>query len=70
VSVAAGQLLVSPSAEDLTIERYRITDSRDWVNTGALSFLNAGAAEVGFYRQYVARDRVAYLDVDITGRVL
>jgi hypothetical protein len=70
VGVADGQLLVSPSAEDLTIERYRITDSRDWVNTGALSFLNAGAAEVGFYRQYVARDRIAYLDIDITGRVL
>jgi hypothetical protein len=70
VGVAGGQLLVSPSAEDPTIQRYRITAGHDWESTGALSFSNEGVAEVGFYRQYVARDRVAYLDVDVTGRVL
>lgn len=68
--VASGQLLVSPSAEDLTIERYRITDHLDWEETGALSFVNEGAEAVGFYRQYLSRDHEAYVDVDVTGRVI
>lgn len=67
--VAAGQLLVNPSAEDPTIERYRITDDLTWEQTGALSFANEGAEEVGFYRQYSSRDH-ASVDVDITGRVI
>jgi hypothetical protein len=70
VGVADGQLLVNPSAEDLTIERFHITDDLDWEEAGALSFLGEGAEEVGFYRQYLSRDQDAYLDVDVTGRVI
>ncbi|MEY2934286.1 MAG: hypothetical protein RL033_5035 [Pseudomonadota bacterium] len=65
-----GQLLVSPSAEDLTIQRFQISDELSWAQTGALSFANQGVSEVGFYRQYLGREHAAYLDVDVTGRVL
>jgi hypothetical protein len=68
--VASGQLLVSPSAEDITIERYRITDSLDWQEAGKLGFAQEGVEEVGFYRQFLSRDRQAYVDVDVTGRVI
>lgn len=70
VGVAAGQLLVSPSAENPTIERYRITDQYDWIDSGTLSFTNEGAEEVGFYRQYMRRGHEADVDVDVTGRVV
>jgi hypothetical protein len=70
VGVADGQLLVSPSAEDPTIERYRVTDSFDWVGNGSLGFTNEGADAVGFFRQYVRRGHEADVDVDVTGRVL
>jgi len=69
--VARGQLLVNPSAEDPTIERYRITDQLDWVPAGTpLSFLNEGVDEVGFYKQYQRRDREAFVEVDVIGRVV
>jgi hypothetical protein len=71
VAVANGQLLVNPSAEDPTIERYRITDALDWVSAGtALSFLNEGPDQVGFYKQYRRGDREALVDVDVVGRVV
>jgi hypothetical protein len=70
IGVADGQLLVSPSAEDPTIERYQITSTFDWIGTGTLSFGNLGAEEVGFYRQYMAGDHSANVDVDVTGRLL
>jgi hypothetical protein len=70
IGVAGGQLLVSPSAEDPTIERYAIGADLSWQAGEVLSFLNQGVAEVGFYRQYMTRERAAYVDVDVSGRVL
>jgi hypothetical protein len=70
-AVARGELLVSPGAEDPTIERYRITDELDWLSAGTpLSFLNEGAEQVGFYKQYRRGDREAFVDVDVIGRVV
>jgi hypothetical protein len=65
-----GSLLVSPSADDLTIQRYHITDDLSWEKTGTLSFANEGAEAVGFFRQYLGERGSAYLDVDVTGRVV
>jgi hypothetical protein len=70
VAVAGGHLLVNPSWEDLTIERYRVTDALDWVENGTLSFANEGVEAVSFHTQYIRRDRSAYLDLDVTGRVV
>jgi hypothetical protein len=71
-SVAAvnGHLLVNPSWEDLTLERYRITDELAWEDAGALSFANEGVEAVSFQTQYMGREHAAYLDIDVTGRVL
>jgi hypothetical protein len=69
-AVADGHLLVNPSWEDLTIERYRITDDLGWSAAGTLSFANEGPEAVSFHTQYLRRDHAAYLDVDVTGRVL
>ncbi len=70
IGVHDGQLLVSPSAEDLTIERFEITDRLEWVETGRLSFANEGVESVGFFRQYMRRQGGAYVDVDGNGRAL
>jgi hypothetical protein len=70
VGVVDGHLLVNPSAEDPTIHRYQIDDDLGWADRGTLSFANEGVESVGFFTQYIRRDHEAYLDVDVTGRVI
>jgi hypothetical protein len=70
VGVAGGQLLVNPSPAQPAIQRYRISDDLRWTDSGTVSFANEGVEEVGFYRQYLRRDHEAYVDVDVTGRVI
>jgi hypothetical protein len=70
VAVADGQLLVNPGWEDLTIERYRVAGGSHWVENGTLSFANEGVEAVSFHTQYLRQDHAAYLDVDVTGRVV
>lgn len=70
IGVVDGQLLVNPSWEDLGLERYRITDDLRWADAGGLSFVNEGVEAVSFHTQYMRDDHAAYLDVDVTGRVL
>lgn len=69
IAVADEHLLVNPSWEDLTIERYRISDDLEWIDKGALSFANEGVEAVSFQTQHMQRD-AAYLDVDVNGRVI
>lgn len=69
VGVADGSLLVNPSWEDLSIERYAITDDLQWVEDGALGFSNEGPEAVSFQTQFTSAT-AAYLNVDVTGRVL
>ena len=54
----------------LRIYRFRIADNLGWTETGTLSFLNEGVESIGFFRQYLRRDHEAYVDVDVTGRVI
>jgi hypothetical protein len=70
VAVSDRRLLVNPSWEDLTVKRYRVTDGLDWERDGTLSFANEGVEAVSFHTQYLRKDHAAYLDVDITGRVI
>lgn len=70
VGWADGQLLVSPSADDPTLERYRISDALEWLPSETLSFLGEGVEGVGFHKQYMTQDQIAYVDVDVTDRVL
>jgi hypothetical protein len=69
IAVADQQLLVSPSWDDLTIERYRLTPQLDWQDNGRLSFVNEGVEAVSFQAQYMADD-AAYLEFDVTHRVI
>jgi hypothetical protein len=70
VGVADGKLLVNPSWEALTIERYSITDELEWLEGGVLGFANEGVEAVSFQTQFMHRGSAAYVNVDVTGRVL
>lgn len=70
VAVADGQLLVNPSWEDLVVERYDITRQLGWKDGARLGFSNEGVEAVSFHTQYLRENGDAYLDVDVTGRVL
>jgi hypothetical protein len=70
VGVADKQLLVNPSWEDPTIERYEITPELGWKDSDRLSFGNEGVEAVSFHTQYLRDDHAAYLDVDVRDRVI
>ncbi len=70
VAVADGQLLVNPSWEEPTLERYRISDELDWESNDSLGFVNEGVEAVSFHTQYLQEGHAAYVDVDVTGRVI
>ena len=69
IGVADGHLLVTV-AEDPTIRRFAIDSALGWEARGAVSLLNEGVTDAGFFRQYIQRDEMAYAELDVSQRVL
>lgn len=69
IAAVGGNLLVA-SGDEPSITRYSIGDDLTWQDGPTLSFANQGLEEAGFYRQYLADDDTAYLELEVNKRVL
>jgi len=71
ITAVGGKLLVSAGEEPL-ITQYDITANLDWDELDVLSFANQGitGGGAGFERHWFLNDHVAYLTLEVTGRVV
>lgn len=69
MATIGGRILVADEAEP-RITSYAITSDRGWSKLGALSFANYGVGDAGFGRQWLLDEHTAYVELDVTGRVV
>jgi hypothetical protein len=71
ISDVGGKLLLSTD-ETPAIVQYEISDDFDWHETGSVSFINQGLPSygAGFERHWFLNEHVAYLTLEVTGRIV
>ena len=69
IATVGGRLLVADESEP-RVTSYEITPARQWHELAALSFANYGIADAGFGRQWFLDEHTAYVELDVTGRVV
>jgi hypothetical protein len=69
IMAAGGKLLVT-GADEPRLTRFGISPDFAWTEEASLSFANQGAATADVTQQFFLNERVAYLTVDLTSRVI
>jgi len=69
IATVGGRLLVANEA-DPTVTSYEITAGGEWQQNARLSFLDYGVQDAGFGRQWFVNEHKAYVELDVTKRVV